>query len=387
MDQRPPLRKNPLVLVVDDDLAQRVLVQEALGAAGFDTDEAEDGAGGIARTTDLEPDLVILDVMMPDLDGFAVCRTLRQESRTAHIPILIVTGLEDEESIERAFEVGATNFLTKPINWTLLGHHVRYLLRASETESELRAATLAAEAAARAKAQLLANMSHELRTPLNAVIGFAEFMANEGLGPLGNPGYVDCATDIKDAGDHLLHMINDLLDLSRIEAGKAELREDTVELRELVRVCLRTVAPQVEKAVLTLDSVLAEHLPAVKADERKLKQMILNLLSNAIKFTPADGRVELAVFTEEGGDLIVQVRDNGIGIAPADIPRAMETFSQVDGSISRKYGGTGLGLPLTRSLVELHGGALELESALGEGTTVSLRLPARRVVQLGRQAV
>jgi signal transduction histidine kinase len=387
MDQRPPKREKPLVLVVDDDLAQRILVQEALEAAGFDTDEAEDGTGGIARTIDLEPDLVILDVMMPDLDGFAVCRALRQESRTAHIPILIVTGLEDEESIEQAFEVGATNFLAKPINWTLLGHHVRYLLRASETERELRAATLAAEAAGRAKAQILANMSHELRTPLNAVIGFAEFMASQGLGPLGNPGYLDCAIDIKEAGEHLLSLINDVLDLSKIEAGKVELREEVVDLREIICVSLRAVKAQAEKAVVTVEPVLPEQLPRVRADERKLRQMVLNLLSNAIKFTPAKGRIELTAFTEDGGDLIVQVRDNGIGIAPADIPRAMDTFSQVDGSINRKYPGTGLGLPLTKSLVELHGGTLELRSALGEGTTVTLRLPAWRVLEAGQEAV
>jgi signal transduction histidine kinase len=387
MDAQPSLREQPLILVVDDDPTQRILVQEALEAAGFDTDEAENGKDGIAKTADLGPDLVILDVMMPDLDGFAVCEAVRKDPGSEHIPILIVTGLEDDESIEQAFDVGATNFLVKPINWALLGHQVRYVLRASETENELRAATLAAEAATRAKSQLLANMSHELRTPLNAVIGFAEFMADEGLGPLGNPGYLDCAKDIKDAGKHLLSMINDLLDLSRIEAGKAELREDIVELRELVEVCLRTVMPQAKKAALSLDSALPAQLPGVKADERKLRQMVLNLLSNAIKFTPANGRVELTVFTEDGGDLIFQVRDNGIGIAPADVPRALETFSQVDGSISRKYGGTGLGLPLTRSLVELHGGRLELESALGEGTTVCLRLPAWRVVELGRQAI
>ncbi len=387
MDEQTPLPETPLVLVVDDDPTQRLLVREALEAAGFDTDEAENGADGIARTADLAPDLVILDVMMPDLDGFAVCQAVRHDPRSEHIPILIVTGLEDDQSIERAFEVGATNFLVKPINWALLGHQVRYVLRASETEGELRAAKLAAEAGLRAKAQLLANVSHELRTPLNAVIGFAEFMADQGLGTLGNPGYLDCARDIRESGYQLLRMINDLLDLSKIEAGNAELREDTVDLRELVGLCLRTVDPQARRADLTIDAELPEQLPGLKADERKLKQMILNLLSNAIKFTPAGGRVELAVFIEERGDLIIQVRDNGIGIAPGDVPRAMETFSQVDGSINRKYGGTGLGLPLTRSLIELHGGALELESALGEGTTVSLRLPARRVVHLGRKAV
>ncbi len=387
MDEQTALRGTPLILVVDDDPTQRLLVREALEAAGFDTDEAENGTEGIARTADTAPDLIILDVLMPDLDGFAVCQALRRDPRIAHIPILMVTGLEDDQSVERAFEVGATNFLVKPINWALLGHQVRYVLRASETEGQLRAAKLAAEAGLRAKAQLLANVSHELRTPLNAVIGFAEFMADQGLGPLGNPGYLDCARDIKESGYQLLRMINDLLDLSKIEAGNAELREDSVDLRELVGLCLRTVKPQAKRAELTLDAVLPAQLPGLKADERKLKQMILNLLSNAIKFTPADGRVELAVFTEDRGDLIIQVRDNGIGIAPGDIPRAMETFSQIDGSIDRKYGGTGLGLPLTRSLVELHSGALELESALGAGTTVSLRLPARRVIPLGRQAV
>ena len=385
MGASEPTRRTPLVLVIDDDATQRVLVQETLRQAGFDTEEAENGTDGIARTAELRPDLVILDVVMPDLDGFTVCRGLRGNPKTQHIPILMITGLEDEKSIARAFEAGATNFLTKPINWALLPHHIRYILRSSAVEDELRAAKRAAEAHSRSRTEILANMSHELRTPLNSIIGFAELTAKQSLGPVNITGYVDFANDIKEAGHHLLGMINDILELSKIEAGKSEILEDVLNLKEVIESSVRVMKLRLEQADLTLQVQLETVLPRFRADERKVKQMILNLLSNAIKFTPADGEIRLAVSIDDSGDLILEVRDNGIGIAARDFERALEPFSQVDSGLNRKYPGTGLGLPLTKLFVELHGGSMTLESALGEGTTVSLRFPAWRFIDAGKK--
>ena len=379
-------RRTPLVLVIDDDATQRVLVQETLRQAGFDTDEAENGTDGIVRTAEIKPDLVILDVVMPDLDGFTVCRGLRGNPKTMHIPILMITGLEDEASIEQAFQAGATNFLTKPINWSLLPHHIRYILRTSAVEDELRSAKRDAEAHSRSRTEVLANLSHELRTPLNSIIGFAELTAKQSLGPVNITGYIDFANDIKEAGQHLLGMINDILELSKIEAGKSEILEDVLNLKEVVDSSVRVMKLRLKQAELTLQLKLGASLPRLRADERKVKQMILNLLSNAIKFTPAGGDIRLAVSVDEGGDLILEVQDNGIGIAAQDFERALEPFSQVDSGLNRKYPGTGLGLPLTKLFVELHGGSMTLESALGEGTKVSLRFPAWRFIGASKKA-
>jgi signal transduction histidine kinase len=367
-------------------VTQRVLVEESLSEAGFETAEAEDGALGLTASRELLPDLIILDVIMPEIDGFDVCRTLRRDPQTMHIPILMVTGLEDEQSIEKGFEAGATNFLTKPINWAILGHHIRYLLRSSGIERELRTAKLAAEAASRAKTELLANVSHELRTPLNAVIGFSELIMTGMLGPHKNQKQVEYAKDIRDSGRHLLDLINDLLDLSKIEIGLAELCEDTVDVRVLIQTCLKVVKVRAAEAQLTLQSQLPHQALMARVDERKLKQMILNLVSNAIKFTPARGEIGIAAFLAENGDLIVEITDNGIGIASDDIPRIMEPFVQVDAALDRKYTGTGLGLPLTKTLIELHGGSLKLDSTPGRGTIATLQLPAWRVKAGRRKA-
>lgn len=204
---------------------------------------------------------------------------------------------------------------------------------------------------------------------------------------MNNQGYIECAKDIREAGLHLLGLINDILELSKLDVGKSELLEDIVDFGEVINSCERAVKVRLEEARLILQPVSREPLPGFWADERKLKQMILNLLSNAIKFTPANGEIRIAAFIEDSGDLIFQVQDNGIGIAAKDVPRALEPFGQVDSGLNRKYPGTGLGLPLTKSLAELHGGSMSLESALGEGTTVTLQLPAWRFAVASQRTV
>jgi signal transduction histidine kinase len=237
-----------------------------------------------------------------------------------------------------------------------------------------------AELANRSKSAFLANTSHELRTPLNAVLGFSEIMHSEMLGPLGHPRYKEFVRDIRESGLHLLAVINDLLDLSRIEAGKLELQEEPVAIADLFATVRRLVQQRAEEAQLTFEVASAEGLPAVRADRRALRQILLNLLSNAVKFTPAGGRVALEAALETDGGISLVVRDTGIGIAAADIARAMEPFGQVDSSLARKYQGAGLGLPISEALTEQHDGRLELDSAPGIGTTVRVRLPPDRTL-------
>jgi signal transduction histidine kinase len=237
-----------------------------------------------------------------------------------------------------------------------------------------------AEQASRSKSEFLANMSHELRTPLNAIIGFSQIMCDELLGPLGgDKTYREYARDIKESGEHLMSIINDILDLSKIEAGKTQLNEQTVDLSSIVASCLRLMEERAAAGRLTLHAELPPLRPLLRCDERLMRQIILNLLSNAVKFTPPAGRITVTIAIDEHS-LLLTVSDTGIGIAEADIPKAMAPFVQVDSSLSRKFSGTGLGLPLVDSFARLHGGSLAIKSRLGEGTSATVSLPLDRLV-------
>ncbi|MGB1547558.1 MAG: PAS domain-containing sensor histidine kinase [Alphaproteobacteria bacterium] len=247
-----------------------------------------------------------------------------------------------------------------------------------EREAVLQAAKEAADTASQMKSDFLANMSHELRTPLNAVIGFSEVMHRELMGPLGNDGYRDYAKDILESARHLLGIINNILDVSKAEAGRLDVEDQLIDVQAVTEKAVRLVHQKVEQSGIKLHCNIAPALPRFRADGLKIKQILLNLLSNAIKFTPENGRIDVEIARAADGGLRIAVRDSGIGIAPEDIPKAMAPFGQVDSSLSRRYPGTGLGLPLTKKLVELHGGTLELSSKLNEGTEVSLHFPASR---------
>ncbi len=248
------------------------------------------------------------------------------------------------------------------------------------TEAALRDAKEAAELADRAKSQFLANMSHELRTPLNAIIGFAEIMDDQLFGPLGDQRYAEYAKDIEESGKHLLTLINDILDLSKIEAREATLREEQVDLGGAFESCARLVRERAQRARVELRVPTGGNLPVVWADRAKLKQVVLNLLSNAVKFTPAGGAVDVETGLRADGAVFVRVRDTGIGMRAEDIPVALQPFRQIENSLARKHQGTGLGLPLSQSLLRMHGGDLEIVSELGAGTSVTLHLPPDRTV-------
>ncbi len=234
-----------------------------------------------------------------------------------------------------------------------------------------------AEAANQAKSEFLANMSHELRTPLNAINGFSEIMAGEMFGPLGDPKYKGYAADILKSGQHLLSLINDILDMAKIEAGKLTLHYEAVSLKDVVEDATRLMRGKIEEAGLKL-LVDAPEMPEIDADYRGLKQVVLNLISNAVKFTPEGGDIVVALSREDDDRVRVAVTDTGIGIAEKDMDRLARPFEQVEGQHSKTTQGTGLGLALTKSLIELHGGTLSIASEPGRGTTVSFVLPIRR---------
>ena len=246
---------------------------------------------------------------------------------------------------------------------------------------DLEAARAEAVRADAAKSQFLANMSHELRTPLNAVIGFADIIQSEmfGTGPAAWTRYKDYAGDIGTSGRFLLDVINDILDLTKASAGKAELREDRMSITSLLIAVERFFRERARDAGLALDMQTPCQDIELWADETKLKQVLINLVSNAIKFTPSGGRVSVSVTLQADGQLGLTVADSGIGIAADDLDRIFEPFTQVDSSLSRRHAGTGLGLPLARSFVELHGGTIAIASRPNAGTSATVRLPAFRV--------
>jgi signal transduction histidine kinase len=243
------------------------------------------------------------------------------------------------------------------------------------SQAALEQARKDAVAANVAKSRFIATMSHELRTPLNSILGFSEIIQQQTMGPVGDKRYIDYAAHIHSSGTHLLSLIGDVLDISKIEAGKMELHKELLDVAELCDTALRHAATRERYAADTVTKEFGEDLPPVNADQRAVLQMVINLLSNALKFTPPNGRIVLSARLRDDGGVSIEVADSGIGMDPNDIPKALSVYSQVDDGKARRHDGTGLGLPIVKALIELHGGALAMTSEKGKGTTVRLDFP------------
>ena len=258
---------------------------------------------------------------------------------------------------------------------------LRDLSASKAARLKLQQARDAAEFSNRAKSQFLANMSHELRTPLNAINGFARLIADELFGPLENEKYEEYIQDILNSGEHLISIINDILDISKVEAGQMDLREEKTSLPETVQAAVALVTNRAKQNGLTVNSALDEALPLIWADPRALKQIALNLLSNAIKFTPEGGEIECGARLEADGALRLYVADTGVGIAEEDYDRIFEPFSQLDHDLAGEIEGTGLGLALCKQLAGLHDAEIGVVSEVGKGTAVSVKFPPERTLE------
>ena len=262
------------------------------------------------------------------------------------------------------------------------GSQLGRLHERAESESALRKAKSKAEIANKAKSEFLSSMSHELRTPLNAIIGFSGMMKDEVLGPLGNDKYREYQHDIHHSGQHLLQLINDVLDVSAIEEGALKLQEKNVNLTEVIDASVHLIKPRADDGQVTVTSTIEPEIPLIYADARRLKQVFLNLLSNAVKFTPEGGEVFVKSRLNGNGSLAITVTDTGVGMDEGEVRTAMNRFEQVDSGLGRKREGTGLGLPLTKELVKLHGGTMDIKSEKGRGTMITVSFPKERVIPI-----
>jgi signal transduction histidine kinase len=374
------------VLLVEDNSGDARLTREMLAEAGnhrfrvLHVITLAEAVVRVAHDAEADPfDVVLLDLSLPDSQGLE--GVLRLQGANARLPIVVLTGLDDETLSYEVVQAGAQDYLVKGRgDGEVMARAIRYAVERKRAHMQLLEEKERAELANRTKSEFLANMSHELRTPLNAIIGFAEILHNELMGPLGVQCYKEYALNIKESGTHLLDIINDILDLSKIEAGKVQLLEEIIDLSRTIKSCTRLIDVRAADAGVGLVVKISPTLPALRADERKIKQILINLLSNAVKFTPEGGHVTLTATRLEGSGIEIIVEDTGIGIAADDIAKALAPFNQIDNSLSRKYSGTGLGLPLAESFTRMHGGTLSLESVEGKGTRVTLYFPESRIV-------
>jgi len=497
-------RPKPLILIVDDDQMERFLQREVLESAGFDIIEAKRGVEALQLFAAGKPDLVLLDVMMPEMNGFEACEAIRALPGGRNAPILMATSLDDIDSIDHAYRAGATDFIGKPINWPVLPHHVRYMLRAHETlenltvsqqhlaeaqriagignfrwlphtgsiecsvelcrlfglgdragwvsarsllrripaadrravvrairrglqgtaidldhrvmlpgdevrtlclraelataddqtaylrgslwditerkriEIELATARDQARSADGAKTAFLATMSHELRTPLNAIIGFSGLIAQQAFGTIPQSRYVDYARDTGKAGLQMLGVVDDVLTIAQLEAGRFELVLEPVALAEVAETTV-TAFRQTEAGSKHEVTVAVSGAPCpVSADRRAVKQMLQKLLSNAAKFSPDGTAIGVTIGAGCGAATRLSVADQGIGITPEMAEVVVRPFHQADARLAREYGGSGLGLSIVNALIVRHRGRLTIDSEPSKGTCVSLDFPSIR---------
>jgi len=378
------------ILVVDDILNNRRVLCHMLTSAGYEVDSVPNGKEALNFVESERPDLILLDVNMPEMDGFEVCRRLKAEAITREIPVLFITARTDTQSMMEGFKEGGVDYVAKPIQIQEILARVATHLKVSQLMESLRhqnerleremvrrkEAEEAARQANETKSQFLSFITHEMRSPLTSVLGFLD-LVREDVGDQASSECLDSLTRIRSSGEFLLKLVNNLLDLAKVEAGRMPVVLEDFDPVTWVWDLAKDAEPLVTRNGNQLHLVTDSAPKTVRGDATKIKEVVLNLLSNAAKFTK-DGRIELKV--EEVGQadvqyLQMQVKDTGIGMTAEQIRLVFEPYVQATASTGRRYGGTGLGLAICKKLCRLMSGDLSVESKVGQGTTFTVQLP------------
>ncbi|MBI3990025.1 MAG: response regulator [candidate division NC10 bacterium] len=401
----------PKILVVDDVYENVALLDAYLSGAGYQVVKAYDGQEALLQAERESPDLILLDIMMPKLNGYEVCRKLKSDPRTLFIPIVMITALREQEERIKGIEAGADEFLIKPFNKQELMARVRSLLRVkalhdqveasnrlleqkvAERTAELQRALEELRTLDRMKTQFVSNISHELRTPLTPIMGYLGTMLQGSLGPL-SPAQQRGLETIKESVERLHKLIDDLLGYVSMESSRLKLNRRQVHPLELLRQAWERALPLAKAKGQTLSLSIPEDLPFVWADPEELLRALHHLLENAIKFTPQGGSVTLAVQALSRSPIVrgenlpanrhqlpaieISVSDTGPGIPEDQLDRIFDRFYQMDGSITREHGGMGIGLTIVKQILEAHGSRVEVESRPGQGCTFRFLLPVAK---------
>ncbi len=383
--------KTASILIVDDIIDNLKVLSTTLEQQNYKVRCAKNGFMALQAARKIFPDLILLDIQMPDLNGYEVCQRLKADPQTRHIPVIFLSALDDVLDKQKAFAVGGVDYITKPfeveevlarVATHLELQNVRQFLeeQVKKRTIELTKALKQADAANIAKSQFIANMSHELRTPLSAIIGYSEILEEESkdLDIEKEQIFLPDLEKIHSSAHHLLEIINNILDLSKIEAGKMELYLEKAEISAILEEVVGIIQPLVHQNLNTLIVEYPKRSITLYTDVFKVRQSLLNLLSNANKFTTV-GEITLSVKCDRRNQqdyIYFQVKDNGIGITETEMKKLFTAFGQVDSSISRKYGGTGLGLILTQEFCQMMGGEIMVESTPGKGSCFTIKLPA-----------
>jgi CheY-like chemotaxis protein len=359
------LAAKPTILLVDDTPGNLTLMSNLLKDA-YRVIIANSGEKALKiAASKSPPDLILLDIMMPDMDGYEVCQRLKLEAKTKNIPVIFLTAKGAMEDEQRGLELGAVDYITKPISPPIVLARVKNHLALKKINSQLESATFVAEKANLAKSNFLSGMSHELRSPLNAILGFAQLMESDPRAP--TPAQKESITQILHAGWHLLKLINEILDLSKIESGRIPLQLEAIPLNEVMLECQNMITPQAQRHGIELIFPAFDASCFVHADRTRIKQVLINLLSNAIKYNSPNGTVEVSYQMSAAGRTRVNVKDSGAGLSPEKITQLFQAFNRL-GQETGNEEGTGIGLVVTLRLVELMGGSMGVESRVGVGS-------------------
>jgi signal transduction histidine kinase len=370
---------NARLLIVDDNKVNRLLLSRSVELLGHRIALAENGRIALDKLRKEPFDLLLLDIEMPELDGFAVLEELKVDPKLRDVPVIVTSSIEGLDNVIRCIELGAEDFLPKPVNQVLLKARISAILEKKRLRErlfdEIQDKNRQLELASENKSQFVSSVSHELRTPLNAIIGLTEMMVTNAA-RFGTEKAMEPLKRVNAAGKHLLGLINQVLDLAKIEAGKLELNPESVRLAPLIDEVIGTAGQLAAQNKNSLGVEAQENLGAITADPMRLRQILLNLLSNACKFTK-QGEVKLTARKAADGDdwIELAVCDTGIGMTPEQQAKLFVDFTQADSLTARQFGGTGLGLAISRKLARMMGGDVTVASEPGKGSVFTLRLP------------